>query len=208
MAGREGAPDLRAAAPRRRPNGRSARVRAAVLAATVDELAERGYGDLSIEAVAARAGVNKTTIYRRWSGRPALVLDAMLEFSRQTVPVPDTGTLAGDLLELGSSIASNLASPAVLAVLRALVAAGREPAIAEASRRYWRARFDLVAEVVERASARGELMPRAPSDAIVEALIGPLYLRALVTGGVLDAAAVRRCVDLALAAARGHAAGS
>jgi AcrR family transcriptional regulator len=180
-----------------------------VLAATVAELAVRGYGGLSIEAVAARAGVNKTTVYRRWNDRPTLVLDAMLEFSRQTVPVPDAGTLAGDLLALASSIASNLSSPAVVAVLRTLVAADSEPAIAEASRRYWRARFDLVAEVVERARARGEVAPGVRSDLIVEALIGPLYLRALVTGSPIDADAVRNCVDLALAAAaRAHTAGS
>ena len=73
---------------RRRPGGRSARVRAAVLEATLDQLAESGYDGLSFEAVAVRAGVHKTTLYRRWSDRTALVLDAMLELSSQTVPVP------------------------------------------------------------------------------------------------------------------------
>jgi AcrR family transcriptional regulator len=186
-----------------RPGGRSARVRAAVLSATLEELALRGYDGLSMEAVATRAGVHKTTVYRRWGDRAPLVLDAMLELSSQTVPVPDTGTLRGDLRALARSIATNLSSPQVTAVLRALVAAGREPRIAAAVTRYWRARFDLVAQVVQRGVERGELPASASSDLIIEALIGPLYLRALVTDEVLDEAFVDATVDLVLAGARG-----
>lgn len=193
-----------AAGPRAaRPGGRSARVRAAVLSATLEELALRGYEGLSFEAVAARAGVHKTTIYRRWRERPALVLDAMLEMSRQTVPVPDTGSLRGDLLALATAIAANLSSPQVAAILRALIATRHEPAIAAATDRYWRARFDLVAQVVRRGIERGELPADVSSDLLTEALIGPLYVRALVTGGVLDEAFVAGVVTLVVAGARG-----
>lgn len=185
-----------------RPGGRSARVRAAVLAATLDELARRGYDGLSYEAVAARAGVHKTTLYRRWPDRPALVLDAMLELSSDTVRPPDTGSLRDDLLALAGAIAANLSSPQVVAILRTLVAASHEPVIAAAARRYWRARFDIVAEVVARGIERGELPVDASSDLIIEALIGPLYLRALVTQGALDEECVRRTVDLVLSGAR------
>src|SRR5664280_783734 len=100
--------------PRRRPGGRSARVRAAVLEATLDQLAESGYDGLSFEAVAVRAGVHKTTLYRRWSDRTDLVLDAMLELSSQTVPVPDFGSVRADLLAIARGIAGNLSSPRVL----------------------------------------------------------------------------------------------
>lgn len=185
-----------------RPGGRSARVRAAVLSATLEELAQRGYGGLSFEAVATRAGVHKTTIYRRWPDRAALVLDAMLEFSRSTVPVPDTGSLHDDLLALAGAIAANLSSPQVVAVLRTLVATSHEPTIAAAASRYWRARFDLVGQVVSRGIERGELPADASSDFIMEALIGPLYLRALVTQEPLDREFVRRCVGIALAGTR------
>ena len=84
----------------RRPGGRTARVRAAVIAATLAELAERGYSGVSLDGVAARAEVHKTTIYRRWRAKETLVLDAMLEQAGQTVAIPDTGSLRGDLLEL------------------------------------------------------------------------------------------------------------
>lgn len=182
-----------------RPGGRSERVRQAVLSATLDELAQRGYDGLSFAAVATRAGVHKTTVYRRWPDRTTLVLDAMLERSRSTVPVPDTGSLHDDLLALADAIAANLSSPQVVAVLRTLVAAGHEPAIAAAASRYWRARFDLVGQVVLRGIERGELPADASSDLIIEVLIGPLYLRALVTQEPLDREFVRRCVGLVLA---------
>ncbi len=185
-----------------RPGGRSARVRAAVLAATLEEIAERGYGGLSFEAVAARAGVHKTTIYRRWHDRPALILDAMLELSATTVPVPDSGSLRDDLVILARAIAANLSSPNVVAILRAIIAANHEPAIAAAVSRYWRARFDLVAEVVRRGIARGELPADTSPDLIVEALIGPLYLRALVTWQELDTAFVESVVELLLGGIR------
>ena len=136
-------------------------MRAAVLSATLAELAERGYEGLSFEAVAARAGVHKTTVYRRWPERPTLVLDALLELSERTVPLPDSGSLRGDLIALAKAIAANLSSPEVAAVLRALIAARREPAIAAAVDRYWRARFDLVAQVVRSAAARAASCPPA-----------------------------------------------
>lgn len=189
--------------PRRaRPGGRSARVRAAVLSATLSELAERGYAGLSFEAVATRAGVHKTTVYRRWPERPALVLEALLEFSERTVPLPDRGSLHADLLALAKAIAANLSAPEVAAVLRALIAARHEPAIAAAVDRYWRARFDLVAEVVRRGMVRGELPADVSADLPIEALIGPLYLRALVTGEALDEKFVSGVVALVLAGAR------
>jgi AcrR family transcriptional regulator len=177
-------------------------VRAAVLAATLAELAQRGYVGLSHEAVAARAGVHKTTVYRRWHERRALVLDAMLELALRTLPLPNTGSLHDDLLALAGAIAANLSSPRVTAILRTLVAASHEPAIAAAPSRYWRARFDLVAQVVSRGIERGELPADASSDLIIEALIGPLYLRALVTGEPLDEVLVRSIVDFVLAGAR------
>src|SRR5512132_695784 len=81
----------------RRPGGRSARVRAAVLRATIAELLRTGYAGLSVEAVADRAGVHKTTVYRRWGTLQQLVTDALLAHVSAKVPQPDTGTLRSDL---------------------------------------------------------------------------------------------------------------
>src|ERR1700733_1916686 len=82
-------------APRGRP--RSAEADRAILAATLDLLAERGLDAMSIEEVAARAGVGKATIYRRWSSKGLLALDAFVRSFREQQPLPDTGTLRGDL---------------------------------------------------------------------------------------------------------------
>src|SRR6266511_5046821 len=84
--------------PARRPGGRSARVRSDAIAATLAELAERGYAALSLESIARRAGVHKTTLYRRWGTREELVLEAMLARAGEHISVPDTGSLRGDLL--------------------------------------------------------------------------------------------------------------
>src|SRR2546430_14023842 len=85
---------------KRRPGGRSARVRQAVLDAAFAELGEKGYGGLSIEAVAQRSGGAKTTVYRRWPPRDELAGDALDRRSDRYEPVPDTGSLRGDVKEL------------------------------------------------------------------------------------------------------------
>ena len=83
-----------------RPGGRATRVRSAVLDATSMLLSEVGYDQLSVEAVASRAGVHKTTVYRRWPTKPELIAEAALVQAAEAVPIPDTGTLLGDLQTL------------------------------------------------------------------------------------------------------------
>src|SRR5262245_63226887 len=79
------------------PPGRGPRMRAAVLAATLAELADSGYAALTIEAIARRAGVHKTTIYRHWPDRERLVADVLGEHIAMDFPIPDSGSLEGDL---------------------------------------------------------------------------------------------------------------
>lgn len=180
-----------------RPGGRSARVRAAVLAATLAELADRGYSGASLDDVAARAEVHKTTVYRRWRTKEALVLDAMLEQASQTVAVPDTGTLRGDLLELARRSAAIQTSPAGEAVVRAVAGeAPGNPQIAAASRRFWAERLQLDRTILQRARDRGEIGTAIPRRPVIEALLGPLYFRLLVTGEPLDDAFIEGVVNL------------
>jgi len=96
---------------RPRPGGRSARVVHDVLDAVLAELAERGYALLSMEAVAQRAGVNKTTIYRRWPTKPELVLHALQELSIRSVAVPETGTVREDLIQTLRQLSTGMSSP-------------------------------------------------------------------------------------------------
>ncbi len=187
---------------RRRPGGRSARVRAAVLRATFEELASVGYPALSFEALARRAGVHKTTLYRRWEGKEDLLLDALLEHAGQAVPVPDTGSLRGDLRSLAREIVGNITSPEGEAIVRAISSLQHpEPALREAIDRFWNARFALTGQIVSRAADRGEVPRGTDANDVIESLIAPVYLRLAVTRRPLDDDAVTAIADQAWAAA-------
>jgi AcrR family transcriptional regulator len=157
-------------------------VRSAVLAATLQELAEGGYGALSFEGVAKRAGVHKTTLYRRWGTRESLMLEALLEQGRERVPIPDTGSLRVDLVAYGEAVVASVTRPETEAMVRAMVSVGDpESPLAEASRRFWSARIELAGAIVERAIARGELPPGTDATVVLEALLGAIYFRLLMS---------------------------
>jgi AcrR family transcriptional regulator len=184
-----------------RPGGRSARVRAAVLSATLEVLVETGYDAMSVDAVAARAGVHKTTVYRRWPTKAALVAAAAADRSEQLVPVPDTGSLVGDLTALGHSIADNLSSELGSALARTIIAAASASAeVAEVNREFWTVRLALTETIVDRAVDRGEVSADVDRRAVIETLIGPIYVRLLLTGEPFDAPFV---ADVAVMVARG-----
>ncbi|WP_053721838.1 TetR/AcrR family transcriptional regulator [Saccharothrix sp. NRRL B-16348] len=168
--------------PRRRPGGRSAQVRAAVLEAGLAELASAGYHNLSLEGVARRAGVNKTTLYRRWGTREALLLDAIRARATAEVPIPDTGDLREDLLALVRAAIANLTTVEVQAMVRVSVALSpHDDVLAAAGRTFWAERLAVDAEVVRRAVTRGEIAP-VDGEQVIEAVLGPPYFHLLVTG--------------------------
>ena len=162
-------------------------MRKAVLEAALAELAEAGYAALGFEAVARRAGVHKTTLYRRWGTRENLLLDAMLQLGTERVPIPDTGSLRGDLLQFGREVAAGAGTPEVQAIIRAVASVGeQDPALAEASRRFWSTRTEVDAEMVDRAIARGEIPRETDRHLVIEAMLGAMYFRVLLTGQELD----------------------
>jgi AcrR family transcriptional regulator len=185
-----------AAGPKRRPGGRSRRVRAASIAATLAELAEGGYAALSLERIAHRAGVNPTSLYRRWGNRERLVLEAMLEQVAQHVSVPDTGSLRDDLLELARTAAANAARPEVAAMARAVVAqAPHDAELAAANEAFWAERLALDGTIVERAIERGDIDGATDPTQVIESVIGPIHLRLLLTGRPIDDTFLKRIVD-------------
>ncbi|WP_461121642.1 TetR/AcrR family transcriptional regulator [Saccharothrix stipae] len=182
--------------PRRRPGGRSAQVRAAVLEAGLAELVSAGYHNLSLEGVARRAGVNKTTLYRRWGTREALLLDAIRARATAKVPIPDTGDLREDLLALVRAAIANLTTAEVQAMVRVAVALSpHDDAVATTSRTFWAERLAVDAEVVRRAVERGEIAPVDPEH-VIEAVLGPPYFHLLVTGRPVDDDFLVATVDL------------
>ncbi|MEV5830965.1 TetR/AcrR family transcriptional regulator [Spirillospora sp. NPDC052242] len=196
-----------AAGPGRvRPGGRTARVRDAVRGATLAELAEHGYRGLTVEGVAARSGVHKTTVYRRWGDADGLVADALEIASTEPWPIPDTGTLDGDLRALARLVRDGFADPREGPVSRAFVlAAGQSDAAAHALHRFFARRHEQSAVVVERAVARGDVPPGTDAAEVVRIAVAPLYYRLFVTGEPPDEAAADRAAAAACAAARAGA---
>src|ERR1700752_1921190 len=127
----------------RRPGGRSARVRAAVLRATLEAMAEHGPGGVTISEIARRAGVHATSVQRRWGTTENVMLDAMLTRSQEQLPVPDTGTLRGDLIAFARLIAAYLATPLGAALARTMAVAEDDAKAAEGRIRFWRTRYDV-----------------------------------------------------------------
>ncbi|WP_253766780.1 TetR/AcrR family transcriptional regulator [Goodfellowiella coeruleoviolacea] len=159
-----------------RPGGRSARIRAAVHRAVQELLAECTVESLTIPMVADRAGVHATTIYRRWRSIGELLASvAGHRFSGEVV-VPDTGSLRGDLEQWAADVATDLADPDVLALMRAAVGAsgpehGANVCVAD--------RRAQLAAMIERERSRGGDPPEV--SLVEDALLGPLYYRATFT---------------------------
>jgi len=156
-----------------RPGGRSARVRDAVHDAVV-ELLVAGEIDAAIPKIAERAGVNPTSIYRRWGSRDHLLLDAAVTRLRATSPIPDTGSLRGDLLGWAGGVERAMRDRRGQILLRALVATmapDQEPV------EYLRARGDDLQAMLDKAAARGESVPAV--DEVLDFVLAPLYLRVL-----------------------------
>jgi len=197
--------DSSALAKRPRPGGRSARVVESVLRAVVYELAATGYTALSFEAVAERAGVSRTTVYRRWPTRAALVSAAFAKLAKARPPPPDTGSLKGDLLELllrrmGTQSARDLA------LLRAIMGELANPEVTAIARTISEGHERALMALVDRAIARGELPADTEPRLVFEPIMGTVLMRASLFGVPPTADYVERLVDTVLAGARTGAA--
>ncbi|GAA2350592.1 TetR-like C-terminal domain-containing protein [Dactylosporangium salmoneum] len=188
-----------------RPGGRTARTKAAVTEALVAELLEVGYAGTTIERIAQRAGVAKTTVYRRWGSLAQLVVDAFADTAGAQVPLPDTGSLEGDLRELGRASIAMLRMPHLRAVFDVVVReAIHDPAARSALTEFFAARIANGAAIVERAVARGEAAEGTDPAEVIRMVGAPYYARAYITGEPLDPAlADRTAAVIALAAREG-----
>ena len=157
-----------------RPGGRTARVRADVLAAVEVELAEHGYDGLTIDAVAARSGVHRTTVYRRWQSVAGLLVDLLRAGADDSWQPADTGSLEGDLIAVNREVHAALTERP--SVTQAVIAASfRTPEAAKALTDFWSDRYARTAAVVRRAVDRGEISPDTDAHQLVMLATAPVY---------------------------------
>ncbi|MFI6444408.1 TetR/AcrR family transcriptional regulator [Kitasatospora sp. NPDC050543] len=158
-----------------------------ILQATVELLGESGYGALSIEAVAARAGVTRPTVYRRWPDKAHLVVDALA----QTVPVapaPDSGDLRADLHDLARGLVDRLIRTGLARIILAVHADsfGHQDLAVPLRNLYLRPRLETITDVIARAVDRGDLPPHTSPATARDLLAGPIFYRWLVSGDLTD----------------------
>ncbi len=184
---------------RRTPTGAAVlqpEITRSITEAVLDELAEQGYARLSMEAVAKRAGVGKSALYRRWPAKHDMVMAVVSEFSLDHAATPDTGSLRGDVRALLDAVFDWLTHPRFARILPDLVAeSARNPALREAiTATIGAPRRERGVEVLRRAIDRGELAADLDIELALDLLAAPLYWRQSVRGasiepGYLDALA-------------------
>lgn len=185
-----------------RPGGRTAQNRAAVVEATLAELAEHGYDQTTMESVAVRAGVHKTTVYRRWRTKERLVAEALEVTAAVQIEVPDTGDLALDLQTLARGVRAVLTSTVGSAAVRTLVSGAQaSPEVAQVLRTFWAGRLTKVIPIVERAVADGRLPQGTDSIELMKYLAAPLFHGVLVTAEPVTNQDADRAAAAVLAAA-------
>ncbi|WP_328904122.1 TetR/AcrR family transcriptional regulator [Streptomyces sp. NBC_00441] len=178
----------------RRPGGRSARVGAQVHQAVTELISERGYGNFTVGEVAARAGVADSSIYRRWGDLEALLCDVALNRLNARSPMPDTGSLDGDLRTYAAQVAREITGPegpAVLHLAVALANAGERGVQARDALRTARTR--QLQSMLDRAHDRGEPAPDALT--VLDYVLAPMYSRVLFGMGPLTPEYVDGLVD-------------
>ncbi|MFJ4526298.1 TetR/AcrR family transcriptional regulator [Streptomyces sp. NPDC088810] len=192
-AGETGAKPLsggRQAGPRRRDE---------IFAACLDLLTTHGYDGLTIEGVAQRSGVNKTTLYRWWPSKSELLRDALLHSGPLSLDLPDTGSLTGDLTDLATQVQALLEDARTRAVVEAaLVGAVRHQALRELVTHFLEDRLGRHQPIFTRAVERKELPADFDPALLVDAMAGALWIRLLVRRTPTGSAFTDRLVSMLL----------
>jgi len=190
-------------AARRPGRPRDARNDEAILEAARAIMREHGYRGLTIDGVAARAGVGRPTIYRRWPSKPALVVAALVDSSQLALPVDDTGSLRGDLIAMQRhQVELMTRAPDNRRVTAGLIAdLATDPELAESYvSKYLAPRRAAVWQVLQRGVDRGELRADVDFAFVYDLLVGPLFMRSVVWGEPLPPDVAEKTADVILTA--------
>ena len=181
---------------------RGDRLVANVLEAAIAELSNLGAQNISVENVAERAQVNKTTIYRRWPTPETLIRDALLRIAREGIVVPDTGTLRADLSKLLEMLRILLASPHTHALIRMHLGGTMHGELARLASTIQRQKDKQMKIVFVRAVQRGELPPETDVDLLYDTLVGAFFNLAVFRQERTSVARMERAIDLILDGAK------
>lgn len=186
------------AASDREPDPRVERSRTVILSAALDLLGEAGYGGLTIEAVAARAGVGKSTIYRHWPGKLQLVEDAIRTLKAGMTP-PAAGTVRERLVDVTRQVATKMADSTWSSCLPAVIdAAERDPEVMHIHRRFALERHQGLVELLSEGVASGEVAKSLDLELAAECLVGPLVFCRLLLHHPFDPERVPALVEQVL----------
>jgi AcrR family transcriptional regulator len=174
----------------------------AIIEAAVELLSDGGVEAMSVEAVAARAGVSRASVYRRYANRVDLMEAAFHAASARKPPPPDTGSARGDLVQVVLRLKSILAESDTGGLLPAMLAAAREhPEVREALERFTSARRSPTIAVIRRGIERGEIRPDVDPELMADMLVGAVIYRLLMRNGTIGDRRAEELVDVLLAGA-------
>lgn len=180
--------------PKKRPGGRTADVTARVHQAIVDLIVHGGVQACTFSAVAERAGIERSTLYRRFPDRWEAIIDAFMAIGQATIVPDDTGTFAGDLRSLLAKVASTLESPLGSAIVAA-AAEMRRGRPSDVTRTYFDRRMGQLESMFDRAIERGELRSEVDRELLFTSASGPLFFRAFIASRSLDDAFIDSVVS-------------
>jgi AcrR family transcriptional regulator len=192
----------------KRPPGRprSEQARLSILRSTLELLAQKGFSDFTIEAVAAHANVGKATVYRWWPDKAALIADAFASSTTRHLHFPDTGSVRADMCRQMQQLVKVFRSRRGRIVSAMLGAGQSDSSLIKAFReRFMMPRRQEAYATLRRGIERGELPKNVDMDLLLDSLYGPIYMRFLIRHDSLTPEFVKGICDLALGRPRSSA---
>lgn len=166
---------------------RSEKTKKAILTAGYELLLENGFGAVTIEKIAERAGVSKATIYKWWPNKAAVVMDAFFDAAVVRLPIPDTGSTINDIIIQVNNLAKFLISREGKVINEVIAEGQYDQKLAETYRTiYFKPRRLDSRYILERGISRGELKEDLDIELVMDLIFGPLFYRLLITGDVVD----------------------
>ncbi|MFF2083831.1 TetR/AcrR family transcriptional regulator [Nocardia sp. NPDC058176] len=168
-----------------------------IYACALDLLAAEGFDNLTMEEVARRSGVNKTTLYRWWPSKDALLAAALTAAAPLQITIPDTGSLRGDLTALAAEIARLLTAEDTAAIaIAVLSASAQRPELAAVGHRFFGDRLEHEQQIFDRAVERGEIGPDTDTATVMDLLAGALWSHLILRGRPLTPEYLRATTDI------------